>query len=207
MRVKNKLQPSGCSPTAGPTKRLALAATLATSVLVLTGCANTSQKDPSAWLEPRGTRTVDLSIDRLDPITAIAAAQHPLARQALTHLGVNYRYGGTSPSEGFDCSGLIHYSAQSSLGLRLPRRAADMARVGLKVDRNNLAVGDLVFFNTLGRRYSHVGVYLGNQMFVHAPSSGGEVRIESMSARYWAQRYNGARRLDPVMLAERTVSR
>lgn len=207
MLARNKLPLSGSLPTPRPTKRLALAAALATSVLVLTGCANTSQKDPSAWLEPRGTRTVDLNIDRLDPITAIAAAQHPLARQALTHLGVNYRFGGTSPSEGFDCSGLIHYSAESSLGLRLPRRASDMARVGLKVDRKDLAVGDLVFFNTLGRRYSHVGVYLGNQMFVHAPSSGGEVRIESMTVRYWAQRYNGARRLDPVMLADRTVSR
>lgn len=203
----NKLPLSGGLPAVRPSKRLVLLATLVVGALVLTGCANTSQKDPSAWLEPKGTRTVDLNFDRLDPITAIAATQHPLARQALTHLGVNYRYGGTSPSEGFDCSGLIHYSAQSSLGLRLPRRASDMASVGLKVDRNELAVGDLVFFNTLGRRYSHVGVYLGNQMFVHAPSSGGQVRIESMTVRYWAQRYNGARRLDPVMLADRTVSR
>lgn len=201
MHVKTKLSLSASPSTAQPAMRLARVWPLAFVVLVLSGCANTSEKDPSAWLEPRGTRTVDLNIDRLDPITAIAAAQHPLARQALTHLGVNYRYGGNSPKEGFDCSGLIHYSAQSSLGLRLPRRASDMARVGLKVDRNELAVGDLVFFNTLGRRYSHVGVYLGNQMFVHAPSSGGEVRIEDMTNRYWAQRYNGARRLDPVLVA------
>jgi len=187
-------------------KRLTIAPTLMAGLLVLAGCTSAPQNDTSAWLEPRENRTVNLNIDRLDPIATIAAAQHPLARQALQHIGVRYRYGGTSPKEGFDCSGLIHYSAQSSLGLRLPRRASDMARVGQQVNRQELAVGDLVFFNTLGRRYSHVGVYLGNEMFVHAPSSGGQVRVENMTVRYWAQRYNGARRIDPVLVAQRTSS-
>jgi cell wall-associated NlpC family hydrolase len=207
MRIKNELKPSQDRPGAGRIARLMQTGTFVIGVLILTGCASSTQSDPSAWLEPRGNRTAALDIDNLDPITAIAASQHPLARSALEHLGVNYRFGGTSPSEGFDCSGLIHYSAENSLGLRLPRRAADMASVGLKVDRPELAVGDLVFFNTLGRRYSHVGVYLGNNLFVHAPSSGGEVRVANMTNRYWAQRYNGARRLDPILLADRMVNR
>ncbi len=172
---------------------------------LLSGCATSSDK--SAWLDPQGSRNARVNLDALDPVTAMAAAQNPLTRQALLHLGVDYRFGGDSPKEGFDCSGLIYFSAQESLGLKLPRRSTDMASVGLKVKREDLVVGDLVFFNTRGRRYSHVGIYLGNELFVHAPSSGGEVRIENMTARYWAKRYNGARRLDPIALAAQSASR
>ena len=179
---------------------------LVAAAFVLTGCAS-STSDKSAWLDPQGSRTAKVDIDELDPVTAIAAAQHPLTKHALTQLGIDYRYGGDAPDEGFDCSGLIYYSAQESLGLRLPRRSADMARVGQKIDRQQLALGDLVFFNTLGNRYSHVGIYLGNQLFVHAPSSGGEVRVENMGKRYWASRYTGARRIDPIMLADRLTQR
>jgi cell wall-associated NlpC family hydrolase len=182
---------------------------LSVSVVVLAGCAGTTgtSTNQANWLDPQGSRNAKADIDALDPVTAIAAAQHPLTRQALTHLGINYRYGGKAPDQGFDCSGLIYYSAQESLGLKLPRRSADLARVGQKVDRQELAVGDLVFFNTLGRRYSHVGIYLGNELFVHAPSSGGEVRVENMTKSYWASRYNGARRIDPILLADRLASR
>lgn len=177
---------------------------LAIGLALLAGCSTATDK--SAWLDPQGARNARVDIDTLDPVTAMAAAQNPLTRQALQHLGINYRYGGDSPREGFDCSGLIVFSAQESLGLKLPRRSADMARVGLKVKKEDLMVGDLVFFNTRGPRYSHVGIYLGNELFVHAPSSGGSVRVENMTKRYWAKRYNGARRLDPVMLANRLAT-
>ncbi len=120
---------------------------------------------------------------------------HPLARQALTQLGIRYRWGGKSPETGFDCSGLVLYSAQQSLGLKLPPRSYEIAMFGIDVPRNNLQVGDLVFFNTLGRRNSHVGVYLGDDQFVHSPSAGGVVIIEDMKMAYWTKRYNGARRL------------
>lgn len=172
------------------------------AVFMLAGCASTTSDDKSAWLDPQGRRTTDLSdMTGIDPITAIAASQHPLTRQALQQIGVKYRYGGTSPDRGFDCSGLIHYSAQASWGLKLPRRARDMAQVGQKLKVSELVVGDLVFFNTLGHRYSHVGIYLGDGYFVHAPSSRGYVRVENMSARYWKKRYTGARRIEPVRLA------
>ncbi len=195
-------------PTKGLSRFASRAAIVTLSVVSfgLAGCASQST-DTSAWLNPKGSQTARLDIDSLDPVTAIAAAQHPLTKQALTHLGIDYTYGGDAPDEGFDCSGLIYYSAQESLGLKLPRRSVDIARVGQKIDRQQLALGDLVFFNTRGSRYSHVGIYLGNELFVHAPSSGGEVRVENMSKRYWASRYNGARRIDPIMLADRLVQR
>src|SRR5690606_10588348 len=116
-----------------------------------------------------------------------------LVGTALQVLGVKYKYGGESPNTGFDCSGLVGYAAEKSLGLKLPRRSADIAREGISVKRSELRKGDLVFFNTLGRRFSHVGIYLGDEKFVHAPRTGSVVRIEDMSASYWSKRYNGAR--------------
>ncbi|VFR28480.1 Cell wall-associated hydrolases (invasion-associated proteins) [plant metagenome] len=133
------------------------------------------------------------------------AAQTPtgLVSTAMTLLGIRYRYGGNNPDEGFDCSGLVTYAFQQSLGMKLPRNAAEMARLGNQIDRTDLKAGDLVFFNTLGRRYSHVGIYVGDNSFVHSPSSGGVVRVENMDMRYWKKRYNGARRLEPGLLASR----
>ncbi|HCP77881.1 MAG TPA: hypothetical protein DIU11_09115, partial [Pusillimonas sp.] len=118
-----------------------------------------------------------------------------MAGAAMEHLGVEYKYGGDEPDTGFDCSGLVIYAAEKSLGLKLPRRSADIARQGIAVERSELRKGDLVFFNTLGRRFSHVGIYLGNHKFVHAPRRGAQVRVESMDIAYWKKRYNGARRL------------
>ncbi len=125
-----------------------------------------------------------------------ADINHPLAAHMMTQLGIRYRYGGKSPDMGFDCSGLVGYSASQSLGLKLPPRSDDMAKFGNDVNRKDLQVGDLVFFNTLGRRYSHVGVYIGEDHFVHSPAAGGKVRVENMNQRYWDKRFTGARRLD-----------
>ncbi|NLA89998.1 MAG: C40 family peptidase [Alcaligenaceae bacterium] len=122
------------------------------------------------------------------------SASSELAQAALNYLGVRYRFGGTSPSNGFDCSGLIHYIANKHLGMDIPRVAASQARIGTAVSRSELQPGDLVFFNTRGARNSHVGVYLGNNEFVHAPRTGAVVRVEKISS-YWDKRWNGARRL------------
>jgi cell wall-associated NlpC family hydrolase len=120
-------------------------------------------------------------------------------------LGIKYRFGGETPNTGFDCSGLVSYAAEKSLGLKLPRSSAEMAREGESVKTSELRKGDLVFFNTRGHRNSHVGIYLGNKQFVHAPRAGAVVRVESMDIAYWKKRYNGARRLaansTPDMLA------
>lgn len=136
-------------------------------------------------------------------VAGLGEIDHPLANQALNQLGVHYRWGGKSPETGFDCSGLIVYSAQRSLGLKLPPRSDDIAKFGDKINKKDLQVGDLVFFNTLGTRYSHVGIYLGQNKFVHAPTRGSVVRVEDMTLRYWTARYTGARRLDPTLIAAR----
>lgn len=118
-----------------------------------------------------------------------------MAASALSLLGINYRFGGNSPDTGFDCSGLVRHVVRNALGLDLPRTAREMARLGERIPLTDLKPGDLVFFNTMRRTFSHVGIYLGDNRFVHAPSSGGEVRVEDMSERYWVARFQGARRL------------
>ena len=118
-----------------------------------------------------------------------------VALQALTHLGTPYRASGLSPQTGFDCSGLVVYVYLEGAGLALPRNTFDLSRLGQPVEAAELRPGDLVFYNTQRRDYSHVGIYLGEERFIHAPSSGGEVRVENLRAGYWMRRYSGARRL------------
>jgi cell wall-associated NlpC family hydrolase len=118
-----------------------------------------------------------------------------LALSAVGLVGVPYRYGGDDPSSGFDCSGLVQFVTRSVLGIHLPRQVEAISKAGFEVDPLQLQPGDLVFFNTLGRPYSHVGVYLGDDQFVHAPTLGGNVRIERMSQTYWRARFDGARRV------------
>jgi cell wall-associated NlpC family hydrolase len=119
-----------------------------------------------------------------------------LVVSAIGLLGTPYRFGGDQPSSGFDCSGLVRYVARNVLGLQLPRQAEAISRAGAEVDPQRLQPGDLVFFNTLGRPFSHVGFYVGDGQFVHAPTRRGQVRIERMSQPYWRSRFNGARRLE-----------
>lgn len=152
----------------------------------------------AALAEPLWARTVpafqmpDKTV-RADDRSANPAYQ--LIEQGKAYLGVRYRRGGTSRETGLDCSGLVQNVFRSALGLDLPRTASDMARLGLKVGRDELQPGDLVFFNTTRRANSHVGIYVGDGQFLHAPASGGVVRIETMNQRYWRSRFNGARRL------------
>ena len=117
---------------------------------------------------------------------------------AMNFLGVPYRRGGNSAEQGFDCSGFTRHVFESSLGLLLPRRADEQATTAglLNIKRNELKPGDLVFFNTLRRTFSHVGIYVGEGRFIHAPRPGGEVRVEDLGATYWSTRFTGARRAD-----------
>ncbi|MBS1210530.1 MAG: putative lipoprotein precursor [Proteobacteria bacterium] len=111
-------------------------------------------------------------------------------------LGVRYRMGGNGPDAGgFDCSGLVRKVFGDALGLNLPRTAAEMARLGDKVGTQDLKPGDLVFFNTMRRTFSHVGIYLGDNKFLHSPARGSAVRVEDMDQSYWMKRFNGGRRL------------
>ncbi|WP_281915366.1 C40 family peptidase [Caldimonas thermodepolymerans] len=125
-----------------------------------------------------------------------------LVMTAMNFLGVPYRRGGNTAEEGFDCSGFTRHIFEQSLGLVLPRRADEQARAPglLQVRRDELKPGDLVFFNTLRRTFSHVGIYVGDGKFIHSPRAGAEIRIEDMRVAYWRKRFTGARR--PAALAE-----
>jgi cell wall-associated NlpC family hydrolase len=116
--------------------------------------------------------------------------------QALSSLGIDYQYGGQSPTTGFDCSGLVAHVFLEAFGRRLPRSTAGQSRTGFPVAREQLEAGDLVFFNTLNRPFSHVGIYLGDGRFLHAPKAGAQVRMERIDMAYWARRFDGARRID-----------
>jgi cell wall-associated NlpC family hydrolase len=115
---------------------------------------------------------------------------------ALNMIGVRYRWGGESPDSGLDCSGFVRYVFQDTLGMALPRRAEEMSRVGEKVRVSDLKPGDLVFFNTMRRTFSHVGIYIGGNKFVHSPSTGSTIRVDDMEDGYWEKRFTGARRIE-----------
>ena len=114
---------------------------------------------------------------------------------ALSLIGVDYRFGGNTPDQGLDCSGLIRYVFQQATGLSLPRSAREQARVGESVSKDKLQPGDLVFFNTRRFQFSHVGLYIGDNRFIHAPSSGGAVQVVNLDTAYWQKAFNGARRI------------
>lgn len=118
-----------------------------------------------------------------------------LVTRAVDFIGVRYKRGGNTPEQGLDCSGLVRLVFKDALDIQLPRTSLEISRAGEKIEPSELQPGDLVFYNTLRRGYSHVGIYMGGQKFIHSPSSGGQVRIESMEVAYWKKRFNGARRI------------
>ena len=115
---------------------------------------------------------------------------------ALSTLGIKYKWGGNTPEEGMDCSGLVKYAYEKVPIDELPRTSQEMAKMGRPVPKNKLKAGDLVFFNTIGRRRnSHVGIYIGKGKFINAPATGKNIRVDNLESGYYAKRYNGARRM------------
>jgi len=145
-------------------------------------------------IEPVASGAKDMARQMRDKASDMAS---DLVLSAMNFLGVPYRRGGQSAESGFDCSGFTRYIFENSVGLVLPRRAEEQARAPglLNISRDELKPGDLVFFNTLRHTFSHVGIYVGDNKFIHSPRAGGEVRIEDMRLAYWTQRFNGARRV------------
>jgi len=118
-----------------------------------------------------------------------------LAIYAMSLSDTPYQYGGTSRKNGFDCSGFVQFVFKNSAGLQLPRTSAEMSRVGIPLEADQLRPGDLVFFNTSRSSYSHVGIFIGENRFVHSPKTGKAISIASMDNDYWRNRYDGARRI------------
>ncbi|KAH0437705.1 hypothetical protein KCU90_g3715, partial [Aureobasidium melanogenum] len=110
-------------------------------------------------------------------------------------VGIPYRWGGNTPDSGFDCSGLVRYVVSRAASVNLPRTTADMSGRGESIEPDQIAPGDLIFFNTTGRAHSHVGIYVGKLRFVNAPSTGGTVRLDYLTNPYWAKRFDGIRRV------------
>jgi cell wall-associated NlpC family hydrolase len=132
----------------------------------------------------------------LEPISGWKAKTQEVIVNALSLTGIKYKFGGNSPETGFDCSGFVRYVFQNAANLTLPPTARAISQLGKTVKKDELQPGDLVFFNTLKSAFSHVGIYIGDNKFIHAPSSGKVVRVENMQAGYWSSRFNGAQRLE-----------
>lgn len=157
----------------------------------------------SRFLVDRGLISAVPAITSADPgfVSQVRDKASDMVVTAMNFLGVRYKRGGNDADTGFDCSGFTRRVFETSLGLVLPRRVDEQARAAglVKVKKAELQPGDLVFFNTLRRTFSHVGIYIGDGKFVHSPKPGGEVRVEDMRIVYWAKRFTGARRAEPAM--------
>lgn len=126
---------------------------------------------------------------------SVADKATDLVSSALGFLGVPYKRGGNSADTGFDCSGFVKTVYEQTVGLILPRKAAQQAAATQRIDKADLQPGDLVFFNTIRRAFSHVGIYIGEGQFIHSPKPGAQVRVENMRLSYWSHRFDGARRI------------
>ena len=180
------------------------------AIAALTGQSPTANAVPAAsesgdpisrFLSDKGllnTKPVtDLALQVRDKATNVASG---LVLSAMNFLGVPYKRGGQSSESGFDCSGFTRHVFENSVGLILPRRASEQANSPdlVSVKQAELKPGDLVFFNTLRHTFSHVGIYIGDNKFIHSPRAGGEVRVEDMRMAYWQKRFDGARRAPKV---------
>lgn len=128
--------------------------------------------------------------------TTVVGGTESLIDNAMQLIGVRYRWGGNTPQSGLDCSGFVRYVFNDTFGFLLPRKSAQMSKVGMEVGKEELRPGDLVFFNTMRHAFSHVGIYVGDNKFIHAPSRGKSIRVDDMTKVYWEKRYNGARRME-----------
>lgn len=160
--------------------------------------STTDTPSPSAGSAPGSAAEHDWLPQIAHAGEAVAHNTKQLISTAIQFMGVPYRRGGTNAASGFDCSGFVRNVYSEALGLVLPRVARDQANATKKIEKKELRPGDLVFFNTMRRTFSHVGIYLGEGKFIHSPRSGASVRIESMNTRYWSARFNGARRVASV---------
>lgn len=163
--------------------------------LLLLICANSYAAPAIESATPPPTERAPLLVQLQEVRHTVADRTSELIGTAMGFIGVPYRRGGSNAEIGFDCSGFVRTAFQEAKGLVLPRKANEQAAATAVIDKKDLQPGDLVFFNTMRRAFSHVGIYLGEGKFIHAPRSGAQVRVEDMQASYWQRRFNGARRV------------
>jgi hypothetical protein len=163
---------------------LAMAALMSSMVLA----QSTEEASTEAVAKPAFYRKVAVTV---------SDSTGSLINNAMQLIGVRYRWD-DKVQTGFDASAFVKYVFKDNLGFLFPRKTDDMSKVGLQISRESLMPGDLVFFNTLQRENSHVGIYVGENKFIHAPARGSGVRVDDMTTVYWDKRFDGARRVDPV---------
>ena len=149
-------------------------------VLLVAACSGPTPRPVSYW-------------ENISQPSAVSEKGNEVALYALGLIDTGYRFGGKNPEAGLDCSGMVSFIYGRATGVKVKGSAADIARNSRPIEPEFLRPGDLVFFNTRNRPFSHVGIYLGDARFVHAPSSNGRVRIDRMNDRYYAQRFEAAR--------------
>lgn len=173
------------------------------ALLLTAACASQQTTDNRAQpghAKQQMTKPANMPVeDEVNALISRSQMADDVLLQAMAQIGVPYRWGGSSPQTGFDCSGLIGYVFNNSMNIKLPRSTTEMMRLKAPViERSRLRSGDIVFFATSGgRRVSHAGIYVGDNRFVHAPSSGGKVRIDSLDMPYWNKAYLQAKRYLP----------
>ncbi|MEN1939764.1 C40 family peptidase [Luteimonas sp. MJ246] len=172
--------------------RAPIAAVALAILLLAAGCGRDARDDVRATPPPSGPA---VQRDWPQVVPADPAAANAVLMRAISLVGTPYRYGGNTPGGGFDCSGLVNYVYDDMLDLKLPRTSRDLAAYqGPRIEPERLATADLVFFGS-GGRVTHVGIYVGEGRFVHAPSTGGTVRLDHLDGSYWRRNYSGAKRI------------
>jgi cell wall-associated NlpC family hydrolase len=176
-----------------------IALVFASLLLVTSAHANPADPGPGdemdRFLADKGLLEKSTPVEQPVAKPPVANTASELVVAAMGALGVPYRRGGNTYDSGFDCSGFVRAMYEQTAGLILPRVAAQQAAATQKIERSELQPGDLVFFNTMRRAFSHVGIYVGDYKFIHSPKPGAEVRIEDLRVNYWNRRFDGARRV------------
>jgi cell wall-associated NlpC family hydrolase len=180
-------------PTArGLARSLALVYSLAVGSAVAAG--EQAKEAPTESFAQAGkayfSRAADLLVD------SVSGRSENLINQAMELIGVRYRWNMDIPQSGLDGSGFVAYVFKDKLSFLIPRKSSQISKVGKSVNRDDLQPGDLVFFNTMRMTFSHVGIYVGENKFIHSPSKGASIRVDDMTSVYWDKRFDGARRLD-----------
>ncbi|HEY5579630.1 MAG TPA: C40 family peptidase [Rhodoferax sp.] len=176
-----------------------ISATLALLIALL--FAASAQASPSGASDDLDKLLLDKGLlARMDQVRqSVGIKASELVFTAMGFLGVPYRRGGNTAETGFDCSGFVRAMYQQTVGLILPRKAEQQAAATQTIERTDLQPGDLVFFNTMRRAFSHVGIYIGGGKFIHSPRPGSQVRVEDMGLAYWTHRFDGARRVQTAL--------
>jgi NlpC/P60 family len=166
-------------------------------IVALAACSSAPRRPASSasWAPSGAYRTAPALPPSLPHFVDHSVGEEEISIQAMSLVGVPHRWGGNTPQSGFDCSGLVRYVVARAAEVELPRTTAEMSSRGVSVEPDEVAPGDLIFFNTTGRAHSHVGIYVGNLRFVSAPSTGGTVRLDYLSNPYWARHFDGIRRV------------